>query len=360
MKKYFFAFIFIALFIVSSCNYIEERSTPNVKTLHPLQKNEITTVAILPFKNKSEKKGAEEILRKCFFTNFSAKGYNLLKPEEVDERLNLAAIDLSNLDNEDVYKVGRIVKADAVIFGTVTKCTKKFFGVYSQVVLGAEMKMVDVKSSKVIWQAEHTEKTHSDAIPVSPFSIPEAVVDSSMNVREKVITDTADRLVKKFIISIPSKDFSSPINASVISIKPIDTSMGVYYRVQNGDTLQGISVKFYDDMSRTEDISNANNGVSNETLRAGQELIIPDMPIIGNIEEIQQINKKKYKKTVYRVKWGDSLYNIASKVFRDGKRWTIIYDANKSEIRDIKDLPVGQVLIIPLTTPKTDSFKRDL
>ena len=76
---------------------------------------------------------------------------------------------------------------------------KKFFGVYSQVVLGAEMKMVDVKSSKVIWQAEHTEKTHSDAIPVSPFSIPEAVVDSSMNVREKVITDTADRLVKNLL-----------------------------------------------------------------------------------------------------------------------------------------------------------------
>ena len=72
--------------------------------------------------------------------------------------------------------------------------------------------------------------------------------------------------------------------------------MGVYYRVQNGDTLQGISVKFYDDMSRTEDISNANNGVSNETLRAGQELIIPDMPIIGNIEEIQQINKKNTRR----------------------------------------------------------------
>lgn len=358
MKKTLFAFI--ALFIVASCNYIEERSAPNVKTLQPLQKNEITTVAILPFKNKSEKKGAEEILRKCFFTNFSAKGYNLLKPEEVDERLKLAAIDLSNIDSEDVYKVGKIVKADAVIFGAVTKCSKNFFGVYSQVVLGAEMKMVDVRSSKIIWQAEHIEKTHSDAIPLSPFSIPEAVVDSSMNVREKVITDTADRLVRKFMTSIPTKNFSSSINANVISIKSSGSSMDVYYRVQDGDILSGISVKFYDDMSRTEDISNANNGVSNGTLSAGQELLIPDMPIIGNIEETQQINKKKYKKTVYRVKWGDSLYNIASKVFCDGKKWTIIYDANKSEIRDIKDLPVGQVLIIPLITPKTDSFKRDL
>ncbi|MDO8141623.1 MAG: LysM peptidoglycan-binding domain-containing protein, partial [Candidatus Brocadiales bacterium] len=68
----------------------------------------------------------------------------------------------------------------------------------------------------------------------------------------------------------------------------------------------------------------------------------------------------KYKKTVYRVKWGDSLYELASKVFRDGKRWTIIYDSNKNEIRNVKDLPVGQVIIIPLTVPQSDSFKRDI
>lgn len=68
----------------------------------------------------------------------------------------------------------------------------------------------------------------------------------------------------------------------------------------------------------------------------------------------------KNKTAVYRVKWGDSLYEIASKVFRDGKRWTIIYDSNKREIMNIKDLPVGQVIIVPLTVPQSDSFKRDI
>lgn len=201
MKKNFFAFI--VLFTISSCNYLQEQSTPHISTRLTSDRNKITTVAILPFKNKCEKKGAEEVLRKCFFTNISIKGYNLLKLEEIDERLNLASIDTSNLDKEDVYKVGRIVKADALIYGTVTKCCKKFFGVYSQVVLGAELKMVDARSSKVIWQADHTEKTHSDAIPVSPFSIPEAVIESSINVREKVIADTADRLVKKISCQYP-------------------------------------------------------------------------------------------------------------------------------------------------------------
>ena len=100
--------------------------------------------------------------------------------------------------------------------------------------------------------------------------------------------------------------------------------------------------------------------ISDETMKAGQELIIPDVPILKDIEESQQIDRNKYKKTVYRVKWGDSLYEIASKVFHDGKRWTVIYDSNKNEIRNVKDLPVGQVIIIPLTVPKSDSFKRDI
>ena len=339
---------------------MEERSTPHVKTLHPPQRNEISSVAILPFKNKTEKKGSEGILRKCFFTNLSTKGYNVLRLEEVDERLRLAAIDASNLDAEDVYKVGRIVKADALIYGEVTKCYKRFFGVYSQVVFGAEMKMVDARSSKIIWQADHTETTHGGSVPISPYGVPGAVIESSINVREKVVTDTADRLVKKFIASIPSKDFNSSINANIISIKSNGSLMEVYYKVQDRDTLSSISEKFYDNASRIEEIRSVNMDISDETMKAGQELIIPDVPILKDIEESQQIDRNKYKKAVYRVKWGDSFYEIASKVFRDGKRWTVIYDSNKNEIMNIKDLPVGQVLIIPLTIPKSDSFKRDI
>lgn len=339
---------------------MEERSTPHIKTLHTPQKNEISSVAILPFNNKTEKKGSEDILRKCFFTNLSMKGYNVLRLEEVDERLKLAAIDASVLDKEDVYKMGRIVKADALVYGVVTKCCRRFFGVYSQVVFGAEMKMVDARSSKVIWQADHTETTHGGSVPISPFSVPEAVIESSINVREKVFAETADRLTKKFITGIPCKDFNSSINANIISIKSNGSVMEVYYRVQDGDTLSGISEKFYEDASRTEEIRTVNQDLSNETLKAGQELIIPDVPILKDIEESQQIDRNKYKKTVYRVKWGDSLYELASKVFRDGKRWTIIYDSNKNEIRNVKDLPVGQVIIIPLTVPQSDSFKRDI
>lgn len=355
MKKYLCLIILAIPGIVPSCNYLEEQSTPHVTALRPPAKNEITTVAVLPFKNTTERKGTEDVLRRCFHANLSATGYEALRLEEVDERLNLASIDASGLDRENAYKIGKIVKADALIYGAVTKCSKRFFGVYSQVVFGAEVRMVDAKSSRVIWQAEHTETTHGGSVPISPFSVPEAIVESSINVREKVVADTADRLAKKFIAGIPGRQFDSS-SANIISIRPNGQTMAVYYKVQRGDTLYKISEKFYGDTSRLDEIRSANT-VTGDTLTRGQEIIIPGVPILDDVGDSRRVDNN-YKKGVYRVKWGDSLYDVASKVFHDGARWTVIYNANRNEIQNIKDLPVGQVIIIPLTISASDSFKK--
>ncbi|MBM4056140.1 MAG: LysM peptidoglycan-binding domain-containing protein [Planctomycetes bacterium] len=346
MKKTFF--IIILPFFIVSCNYLEEQSTPLIKTLNPPEKNEITSVAIVPFQNKSEKPGADDVLRKSFFTHFGAKGYSLIRLEEIDERINLAGIDRSKLENENLYNLGRMVKADALVFGTVTKCDKHFFGVYSQVVFSAEMKMVDARTSEVIWEAGHTEKMHSDSIPVSVLGIPMAVVDSSINVREKVIEDTVEHLVRKFMASVPCKEFCSLSGISAISIKTKSDTPMVFYTVQAGDTLYSISRKFFDDNAMVKELCQANEGISADSLTVGQELIIPAVPILNNIDEIQYIEDEKYKRAVYRIRWGDNLYKLASKAYNDAKNWRIIYDANKNEIKNIEDVPVGQVIIIPL------------
>jgi len=350
VKKTFL--IIILLFFIVSCNYLEEQTTPLIKTLNPPEKNEITTVAILPFQNKSEKPGADDVLRKSFFTHLSAKGYSLIRLEEIDERMNLAAIDKNNLESENLYNLGRIVKSDALVFGKVIKCDKYFFGVYSQVIFSAEMKMIDIMTSKVIWQAEHTEKMHSDSIPVSVLSIPMAVVDSSINVREKVIEDTVDNLVKKFMASVPCKKFCPLSITSAISIKTKSDTPMVFYTVQSGDTLYSISRKFFDDNAMVKELCKANEGISADSLTVGQELAIPAVPILNEINEIQYLAGGKYKKAVYRVRWGDSLYKLASEAYNNGKNWEIIYDANKNEIKNTEDVPVGQVIIIPLQISK--------
>ena len=49
----------------------------------------------------------------------------------------------------------------------------------------------------------------------------------------------------------------------------------------------------------------------------------------------------------YTVKRGDTLYGLSRRFYGDGKLWTRIADANRDQIKDVKDLPVGAVLVIP-------------
>jgi LysM repeat protein len=49
----------------------------------------------------------------------------------------------------------------------------------------------------------------------------------------------------------------------------------------------------------------------------------------------------------YVVQSGDTLFSIARKFYKSPKRWKAILEANKKNIRDPKDLTVGQTLVIP-------------
>ena len=49
----------------------------------------------------------------------------------------------------------------------------------------------------------------------------------------------------------------------------------------------------------------------------------------------------------YVVQSGDTLFSISRKFYKSPKRWKEILEANKNNIRDPKDLTIGQTLVIP-------------
>jgi nucleoid-associated protein YgaU len=62
-------------------------------------------------------------------------------------------------------------------------------------------------------------------------------------------------------------------------------------------------------------------------------------------EEIQK-KPRTYKVWIWQEN-GDCLWKIAKKFYGDGKKWKIIYEANKNEIDDPKKIYPKQELIIP-------------
>lgn len=69
---------------------------------------------------------------------------------------------------------------------------------------------------------------------------------------------------------------------------------------------------------------------------------------------LAQANDANSKKTgpkkagqTYVVQSGDTLFSISRKFYHSPKRWKQILEANKKNIRDPKDLTIGQTLVIP-------------
>jgi len=62
--------------------------------------------------------------------------------------------------------------------------------------------------------------------------------------------------------------------------------------------------------------------------------------------DAKKAGSKKAAQT-YVVQSGDTLFSISRKFYKSPKRWKTILEANKKNIRDPKDLTVGQTLVIP-------------
>lgn len=62
--------------------------------------------------------------------------------------------------------------------------------------------------------------------------------------------------------------------------------------------------------------------------------------------DAKKAGSKKSGQT-YVVQSGDTLVSISRKFYKSPKRWKAILEANKKNIRDPKDLTIGQTLVIP-------------
>ena len=109
-----------------------------------MEKHMPRTVAILPFIDESKSQKGTEIVRRGFYNHFSSLPYKDMELFRVDHLLRKMGLS----DPADIYKtppekLKEILNVDAVIFGTISNFDKLFAGIYSQVSVGAEIKIYD-------------------------------------------------------------------------------------------------------------------------------------------------------------------------------------------------------------------------
>jgi len=192
----------------------EYENTPYYKRHKP------KSIAVLPFQDLEQKSYSIDfeyenpagIVRRGMYNHVASLPFKDLELYNTDKLLKNAGIKdvrkLEALIAENPQKLKSILGVDAAVSGHVTHFDRIFAGIYSQVAVGCEVKMWDLKTGNLLWRADHVSRAHAGGLSVSPIGLIVATVASVWNLRATEMLSQTDDLFREIIstIDLPESD----------------------------------------------------------------------------------------------------------------------------------------------------------
>lgn len=120
------------------------------------------------------------------------------------------------------------------------------------------------------------------------------------------------------------------------------------HTVAEGETLAAISERYFKSPDHADAISRANPLASLTPLRAGRVIRIPKDPTNIQGKPLAQVTPQPPNaEREYLVRSGDSLTKIAQLMYGDARLSTLIYEANREQLKNENTVKQGQRLRIP-------------
>ena len=234
LRKFTLLLMFLMLLSIQSCvlatkntaivTQIESLFQGTYKVDPYMEEHRPVTVAVLPFRDQSRSKEGSVSVRKGFYNHFSSLPFQNMQMQRVDNLLAKANL----ADTEVLYKtapqeLGKILNVDAVIFGDISNFDKLFAVMYSQVSVGAEIKMYDTKTGNFLWSGKHTASIREGGLSITPVGIIATVVAAAMNMRDIQLLRACDDLFRDMVKTIPLPTIKEALRLPVISLLTQDT-----------------------------------------------------------------------------------------------------------------------------------------
>jgi len=137
-------------------------------------------------------------------------------------------------DATGLRRVARRVGCDWVLTGRVTDFDVDFLGVYSNIRIGADLKLVRASTGKVVWTGRHVAQGRAGSVPLTPLDLAVGAVKAVSNLEpdrlERVAADLARRLVRTMPLE-PDNPFLLAANMASRVASNIDQGFDRLYRV---------------------------------------------------------------------------------------------------------------------------------
>ncbi|MCP3955255.1 MAG: hypothetical protein GY697_24000 [Desulfobacterales bacterium] len=172
------------------------------------------SVAVLPFVGVEDKaysiayskENPGDIVRRGMYNHIASLPFKDLELFNADKRLKNAGItDTGKIDQllaENPKKLKSILGVDAVFTGKITHFDRIYAGIYSQLAVGCEVKLWDLKTGNLLWRAKHVQRTHGGGFSLNPIGLITATIASVWNLRHTEMMSQTDDLFREIVSTI--------------------------------------------------------------------------------------------------------------------------------------------------------------
>ena len=171
-----------------------------------------TSVAVLPFTQVQGEPSGAEVVRRSVYNHLSSKKFQDLELYRVDATLRSGGFaSAAALDAASPQALAQLLGVEAVVYGEVTNYSRTSLGVYSQVVVGLKLRMLDGRGSQVLWEAEHTSRSHGGGPALDPIGVAMQVIGAALNMQQVQLLRGADDVSRKLVATLPGPTLSEAL-----------------------------------------------------------------------------------------------------------------------------------------------------
>jgi tetratricopeptide (TPR) repeat protein len=191
-----------------------------------LKANPLSCLAVFPITAKGGDTDSAVSIRNALHANLAPSGIRLLPLQKID-----AAIKANGDLNSAVVKV---IGCDTVMVGEVIDDPSSFYGMYSVVRAGANIRIVKVSTGDTLWRGNHTAVLRAGGLPLGFLDVPMNVFSAVRNLTKDQSSRVTNDLARRLILTIPGLAYQAevlPIEEqpilTAVEVRPPQTAYGL-------------------------------------------------------------------------------------------------------------------------------------
>ena len=193
------------------------------------KKNPPTCLGVLPFSARKVAFEPTEEVRKAMHSHLAPTGIQLIPIQKIN-----AVFDKNESQINNLLAIAKSTGCATLLVGEVIESSSRFWGIYSEVKIGAMIKIVNASDGATLWEGKHIAVVRDGGIPLNPITALTSAVSAGVNLRQEQVARTTHDLARRLVNAIPGLKFTeTPMLAEKISppgelIQPQESSLSAF------------------------------------------------------------------------------------------------------------------------------------